>query len=103
MTASVCVLSFLLGRDPLVAVLSGGVVFGAVFMATDYVTAPFTQVGRIIFGLGAGIIIVLIRRWGSFPEGVTYAILIMNAVTPFLNRLLQKKYGYVKPAKEAAK
>jgi electron transport complex protein RnfD len=103
MIASTFVLSLILGRDPLFAVLSGGVVFGAVFMATDYVSAPITAAGKIIFGLGAGIIIVLIRRWGSYPEGVTYGILIMNAVTPFLNRLLQKKYGFVAPKKAAGK
>jgi len=103
MLASVFVFSFLFGRDPLFAVLSGGVLFGAVFMATDYVTAPLTASGKLIFGFGAGLIIVLIRHWGNYPEGVTYGILIMNAVTPFLNRLLQKKYGYVSPSKTAAK
>jgi electron transport complex protein RnfD len=99
MTLSVFVFSFLFGRDPLFAVLSGGALFGAVFMTTDYVTAPLTAAGKIIFGCGAGLITVLIRHWGNYPEGVTYGILIMNAVTPFLNRLLQKKYGYVKPQK----
>jgi electron transport complex protein RnfD len=99
MTATVFVFSFLFGRDPLVAILSGGVIFGAVFMATDYVTAPITAAGKLIFGFGAGLITVLIRKWGNYPEGVTYAILIMNAVTPFLNRLIQKKYGWVPPKK----
>jgi len=99
MTVSVFVFSLILGRDPLFAVLSGGMFFGAVFMATDYVTAPFTARGKLIFGLGAGLITVLIRQWGNYPEGVSYGILIMNAVTPFLNRLLQRKYGYVKPLK----
>jgi electron transport complex protein RnfD len=97
MVASLFVFSFLFGIDPLFAVLSGGLLFGAVFMATDYVTAPLTAAGKLIFGFGAGLIIALIRQWGNYPEGVTYAILIMNAVTPFLNRLIQKKYGYVKP------
>jgi len=77
-------------------VLAGGLVFGAVFMATDYTTAPLTAKGKILFGAGAGIVTILIRRWGNYPEGVTYGILIMNAFTPFLNRLLQKKYGAVK-------
>jgi electron transport complex protein RnfD len=63
------------------------------------VTTPLTATGKIIFGCGAGIITVLIRQWGAYPEGVTYGILIMNGVTPFLNRLLPKKYGYVKPVK----
>jgi electron transport complex protein RnfD len=106
MTVSLFVFSFLFGRDPLFAVLSGGMLFGAVFMATDYVTAPLTATGKLIFGFGAGLITALIRQWGNYPEGVTYAILIMNAVTPFLNKLIQKKYGYVKPQKakaEAAK
>jgi electron transport complex protein RnfD len=99
MVSSVFVFSFLFGRDPLFAVLSGGVLFGAVFMATDYVTAPLGSKGKLIFGFGAGLINALIRQWGNYPEGVTYGILIMNAFTPFLNRLLQKKYGYVKPEK----
>jgi len=105
MLAAVFILSFIMGRDPLIAILGGGVFFGAVFMATDYVTTPLNAKGKVLFGCGAGIIIVLIRQWGAYPEGVAYSILIMNAVTPFLNRFLPKKYGYVKPvkAKEGAK
>jgi electron transport complex protein RnfD len=99
MILAVFAFSFFFGRDPLFAVLTGGVVFGAVFMATDYVTAPLTSAGKLVFGFGAGLVTVLIRHWGNYPEGVTYGILIMNAVTPFLNRLLQKKYGYVNPRK----
>ena len=102
MIAVVFILSFILGRDPVIAVLGGGLFFGAVFMATDYVTAPFSSKGKIIFGCGAGIIVVLIRQWGAYPEGVAYSILIMNAFTPFLNKLLPKKYGYVKPVKVKA-
>jgi electron transport complex protein RnfD len=96
MILSVFALSFVTGLNPLFAVLAGGLVFGAVFMATDYTTAPLTAAGKLIFGAGAGIITVLIRTWGNYPEGVTFGILMMNAATPFLNRLLQKKYGYVK-------
>jgi electron transport complex protein RnfD len=92
--------SLVLGQDPLFGVLGGGVIFGAVFMATDYVSAPLTAKGKIIFGIGAGIITVLIRKWGNYPEGVTYGILIMNGVTPFLNRLLPKKYGFVPSRKK---
>jgi len=99
MAVSLFVFSFLFGRDPLFALLSGGLLFGAVFMATDYVTAPITASGKLIFGFGAGLITALIRNWGNYPEGVMYSILIMNAVTPFLNKLIQKKYGYVKPQK----
>lgn len=100
MIASAFVLSFLLGLDPVFSILTGGLVFGAVFMATDYTTAPLTSKGKFLFGAGAGIITVLIRQWGNYPEGVTYGILIMNSVTPFLNRLLQKKYGFVPPPKK---
>jgi electron transport complex protein RnfD len=95
MAASVFLASLVLGADPLAGVLGGGALFGAVFMATDYVSAPMTAAGKLIFGFGAGLITALIRKWGSYPEGVTYGILIMNACTPFLNRLLQKKYGFV--------
>jgi electron transport complex protein RnfD len=102
--ATVAAASWLLGMDPLFALLSGGVVFGAVFMATDYVSAPVTGVGKLIFGAGAALIAVLIRKFGGYPEGVTYGILIMNAVAPFLNGFLPRKYGYVAPKKpEAAK
>jgi electron transport complex protein RnfD len=103
MTVSVFVFSFLFGRDPVFAVLSGGALFGAVFMATDYVSSPLTSKGKLIFGAGAGLVTALIRQWGNYPEGVTYGILIMNALTPFLNKLLQRKYGWTKPVKEGAK
>ncbi|MDR0644847.1 MAG: RnfABCDGE type electron transport complex subunit D [Treponema sp.] len=96
MIGAVALMSLSLRLDPLIGILSGGVLFGAIFMATDYTTAPLTAKGKLIFGAGAGIITVLIRKWGAFPEGVTYGLLIMNAVTPFLNRLLPRKYGFVK-------
>ena len=92
--------AFALGLDPLFSVLSGGLVFGAVFMATDYVTGSVTRKGKVIFGIGAGIIAMLIRKWGVYPEGVSYAILIMNGVTPFLDKLMSKKYGFVKQNKD---
>jgi len=91
-------------QDPMFAlysVLTGGLLFGAVFMVTDYVTSPVTSKGKIIFGIGAGVIAMLIRRWGTYPEGVCFAILIMNASVPFLNKLLPKKYGFVRRKKEA--
>jgi electron transport complex protein RnfD len=103
MIVSALILSPVLGIDPLFSILSGGLVFGAVFMATDYVSAPLTAKGKLIFGCGAGIIAVLIRKFGNYPEGVSYGILIMNAATPFLNRLLPKKYGAVPKAKGAVK
>ena len=76
--------------SPLVHLLSGGLMLGAFFMATDYVTSPMTHRGQLIFGFGIGVITVVIRTWGTYPEGVSFAILIMNAVTPLINT-------YVKP------
>ncbi|HUW93858.1 MAG TPA: RnfABCDGE type electron transport complex subunit D [Bacteroidales bacterium] len=78
--------------DPLFHLLTGGVMLGAIFMATDYVTSPMTPKGMIIFGIGIGVITVLIRTWGAYPEGVSFAILIMNAFVPLLNL-------YIKPAR----
>ncbi|AEF85737.1 RnfD [Treponema primitia ZAS-2] len=101
MIVSACILSLILGMDPLFSIFSGGLIFGAFFMATDYVSAPLTAKGKLIFGCGAGIIAVLIRVFGNYPEGVSYGILIMNAATPFLNRFLQKKYGFVPKKKPA--
>jgi electron transport complex protein RnfD len=80
---------------------SGGLMLGAVFMATDMVTAPVTNAGRWIFGLGIGLLVVIIRVWGGLPEGVMYAILLMNAFVPFINRATQPKpFGRVRIAKE---
>lgn len=102
MIVTTFIVSWLLGMDGLFGILAGGLMFGAVFMATDYVSAPLTAKGKIIFGVGAGLITVLIRKWGGYPEGTSYGILIMNAFTPFLNRLIQKKYGFVPPQKAPA-
>lgn len=66
-------------------ILSGGLFIGAFFMATDYVTSPSTDKGRLIFGIGAGVITVLIRLWGAYPEGVSFAILFMNILNPYVN------------------
>lgn len=84
---------FFTGGDVLAHVLSGGLLFGAVFMATDYSTAPVTPWGRLIFGAGCGLITFLIRQFGGLPEGVMFSILIMNALTPFLNKIIGRKYG----------
>ena len=94
------------GINPILTLTSGGLAFGAVFMATDYVTSPVTQKGKLLFGAGCGLITGLIRLFSGMPEGVMYSILIMNAVVPFLNKIIPVKYGYVKPPKknkEAAK
>ncbi len=72
-------------------VLSGGLLIGAFFMATDYVTSPINAVGKIIFGIGAGVITVLIRFWGVYPEGVSFAILLMNIVNPFIDAKCNRK------------
>jgi len=80
--------------DPLFNLLTGGVLLGSVFMATDYVTSPMSNVGGIIFGVGIGIITMLIRYFGAYPEGMSFAILIMNSVVPLINKWCHaKKYG----------
>ena len=99
--ASTAFFAFCFGMDPLFAILSGGVVFGAFFMATDYSSSPMTTKGQILYGIGIGLIIVLIRKLGGFPEGVTYAILVMNMLSPFLDKLRVRKYGFVAPKKPA--
>ncbi|MBR1850912.1 MAG: RnfABCDGE type electron transport complex subunit D [Bacteroidales bacterium] len=72
--------------DPVTSILTGGIMLGACFMATDMVTSPMSKVGQLIFGAGCGLLTIIIRTWGAYPEGVSFAILIMNAVTPLLNR-----------------
>jgi electron transport complex protein RnfD len=84
--ATVFVFTWILGRDAVYYTLSGGLFLGAIFMATDYVTTPQTAWGRVVFGLGAGFFTVVIRLYGSTPEGVSYAILLMNILTPYINR-----------------
>jgi len=78
--------------DPVFHVLTGGALLGAVFMATDYVTSPMTIRGMIIFGVGIGFITAIIRLWGAYPEGMSFAILIMNAFVPLINK-------YIKPVR----
>lgn len=100
--ATVAVLAVVLGVDPVVYVLGGGLLLGAIFMATDYVTSPYTEKGKIIFGIGLGVITVMIRRFGSMTEGVSYAILLMNLVVPYINKATrQKPLGAPKAVKEA--
>lgn len=89
--------------DVTMALLTGGLLFGATFMVTDYATAPVTKPGRLVFGFGCGLITFLIRRFGGYPEGVMFSILIMNAVAPFLNNLTSRKYGYGKKAMQLKK
>lgn len=87
---SVALLSWLAGGNPLQAVLSGGLLLGAIFMATDYTTSPFTRKGKVIFALGLGVITFLIRQFGNMNEGVSYAILLMNLTVPYINRATRK-------------
>ena len=85
------------GMDPQVFIgyqlLSGGLMLGAFFMATDYVTSPMTAWGKIIFGVGIGFIMMVIRTWGAYPEGMSFAILIMNACVPLLNKFRPQRFG----------
>ncbi|MBR4565079.1 MAG: RnfABCDGE type electron transport complex subunit D [Paludibacteraceae bacterium] len=78
--------------------LTGGLMLGAFFMATDYVTSPMTAWGKIIFGIGIGFIVMVIRTWGNYPEGMSFAILIMNACVPLLNRIRPQRFGEPKKA-----
>ena len=83
--------------DPLFNLVSGGVLLGSIFMATDYATSPMSNRGMIIFGVGIGLLTVLIREFGAYPEGVSFAILIMNATVPLINMYcLPKRFGRVK-------
>ena len=84
-----------IGSGPMTHLLTGGVMLGAIFMATDYVTSPMTAWGKIIFGVGIGVIVVVIRTWGAYPEGMSFAILIMNGCVPLLNRIAPKRFGEV--------
>ncbi len=88
--------------DPFSAIFSGGLMLGAIFMATDYVTSPMTHKGQIIYGVAIGVLTVIIRNWGSYPEGMSFAILIMNAFTPLINAYIKPKH-FGEVAKEAKK
>ena len=82
--------------DPVSVILSGGLMLGAIFMATDYVTSPMTPKGQIIYGVAIGFLTVVIRNWGAYPEGMSFAILIMNAFTPLINNYVKpKRFGEV--------
>lgn len=94
---TVAVFTGITGRDPLMHVLSGGLILGAFFMATDMVTCPVTPKGKLIYSFGIGALISLIRLKGGYPEGTAFSILIMNGVTPLINRYtMPKKFGEVK-------
>ena len=95
--AVVCVLSYLFGRDGVYELCTGGLMLGAFFMATDYSTSPMSHKGRFFMGLGCGILTAIIRNLGGYPEGVSFSILIMNILVPFIDRFtVPRIYGEVK-------
>ena len=82
--------------DPFAVIFSGGLMLGAIFMATDYVTSPMTAKGQLIYGVAIGVLTIVIRNWGAYPEGMSFAILIMNAFTPLINNYVKpKRFGEV--------
>jgi len=86
--------------DPFAVIFSGGLMLGAIFMATDYVTSPMTAKGQLIYGVAIGLLTVVIRNWGAYPEGMSFAILIMNAFTPLINNYVKpKRFGEVPASK----
>ncbi|MEG0560255.1 MAG: RnfABCDGE type electron transport complex subunit D [Muribaculaceae bacterium] len=92
--ATAIIFSLCLGINPWVELLSGGLILGAVFMATDYVTSPMTHKGMLLYGAMIGIITIIIRQWGAYPEGMSFAILIMNGLTPLINHYIKpKRFG----------
>ena len=97
---TVFILSWLIGGDfnyAVYQIMAGGLMLGAIFMATDYVTTPQTELGRLVFGFGCGLLTVMIRQWGSYAEGVSFAILFMNILTPYINKWTRHKpFGGVK-------
>ena len=99
--AVVFVFSAILGQDPVMQILSGGLFLGAIFMATDYTTSPLTNKGKFIYAIGCGILTTLIRTFGSLPEGVSFSIIIMNILVPHIEKLTTPKAFGV--GKEAAK
>ena len=99
----VALMAVALGQDPLFYILSGGLMLGAFFMATDYVTSPLTNKGKIIFSVALGAMTVMIRQFGGMPEGVCYSILFMNAITPLIDRYTKvRPYGLVERAESAS-
>ena len=94
---TVALLTWLFGGDPLYGILAGGLMLGAIFMATDYSSSPVTPKGQLIMGLGCGVITTVIRLFGGYPEGVSYSILFMNVMTPLIDKYTMPKiFGGVK-------
>ncbi len=92
--ATVGLFSWSIGASPVIEILSGGLLLGAIFMATDYVTSPMCHRGMLLYGVMIGIITVVIRQWGAYPEGMSFAILIMNGFTPLINKYIKpRRFG----------
>ncbi|MGN0194750.1 MAG: RnfABCDGE type electron transport complex subunit D [Pseudoramibacter sp.] len=98
---TVAILSPLFKQDPIFMICSGGLMLGAIFMATDYVTSPTTAKGQVIYAIGCGLMTMFIRMFGGYPEGVSYSILLMNVATPLIERFTRPRiYGYAKEKSE---
>lgn len=96
------IFALMAGQDPIVHIVSGGVMLGAFFMATDYASSPVTPKGQIIYAVGCGLITMIIRLYGGYPEGCSYSILLMNVATPLIERFTKERiYGVAKKTKEA--
>ena len=101
---SSALLSFAIGQDPLYQVLSGGLLLGAIFMATDYVTSPITKWGKVIYAIGCGVLTILLRTYSNMPEGASFSILLMNILVPLIeNCTIPRPLGKVKKAKGDSK
>ncbi|MCR4600959.1 MAG: RnfABCDGE type electron transport complex subunit D [Clostridia bacterium] len=99
---TIAVMSLLHGDDPIWQICAGGAMIGAFFMATDYATTPTTTLGKVIFGIGCGFITMVIRFWGSYPEGVSFSILLMDIITPHIDHFCENRlYGNPKKAAKA--
>jgi len=96
---TVFVLALLFGEDPVIHLLSGGLFLGAIFMATDYTTSPLTGKGKVIYAIGCGILTIIIRVFGDLPEGISFAIIVMNILVPFIDKLTMPKPFKLKEAK----
>lgn len=97
-------MSLVVGADPLYQLLSGGLMLGAIFMATDYTTSPLTKWGKVIYAVGCGVLTILLRSFSNMPEGVSFSILLMNILVPLIEHAtVPRTLGFVKKAKEAKK
>ena len=102
--ATAALMSLIVGLDPLYQLLSGGILLGAIFMATDYTTSPVTKWGKVIFAFGCGVLTILLRAFSNMPEGVSFSILLMNILVPLIERAtVPRTLGYVKKKKGAQK